>query len=257
MSSTACWTRSVRNFKLNLVAEDVPGTIVYTGMKECMGVWRYERLGVLFSPTPVLPHAHTRLLLVLLFFGLSACTTQRPPAAARGASPPPLDVAALRQALHEQINAARRTRGRPPLAYGADLQRLAQVHSRDMATQRYFAHENPAGADVNDRAQQFGLSCTKRLEDGRRARGFGENLFRITRYASYRDTYRKRGNETEHVERTYDWHTASEIAETAVASWLDSPGHRRNLLNPLFEAEGLGIAVTADGLHVYVTQVLC
>lgn len=41
-----------------------------------------------------------------------------------------------------------------------------------------------------------------------------------------------------------------------VRSWLDSPGHRRNLLKTTVSAHGIGVATDNED-HVYVTQVLC
>jgi len=46
---------------------------------------------------------------------------------------------------------------------------------------------------------------------------------------------------------------ASAIASEFVEGWLNSPGHRENLLETSWTAEGIGIRFAADG-SVFATQ---
>jgi len=50
-----------------------------------------------------------------------------------------------------------------------------------------------------------------------------------------------------------DYYTLEELAAQAVASWMDSPGHRENILTDYWLAEGIGIVIAPDG-RVYVTE---
>jgi uncharacterized protein YkwD len=50
--------------------------------------------------------------------------------------------------------------------------------------------------------------------------------------------------------------TMEEIASQVVNGWMNSPGHRENILNARYDREGIGIAVSSDG-KVYVTQNFC
>jgi uncharacterized protein YkwD len=40
--------------------------------------------------------------------------------------------------------------------------------------------------------------------------------------------------------------------ESVVSHWLESPSHRENLMNPAFNATGVGVAAAADGTTIYV-----
>lgn len=47
---------------------------------------------------------------------------------------------------------------------------------------------------------------------------------------------------------------ASNVAAQTVRLWLDSEGHRRNMLEPAYTHTGVGVAIDSDGIW-YVTQV--
>jgi len=54
----------------------------------------------------------------------------------------------------------------------------------------------------------------------------------------------------------YDWNSEEQIAETTVRGWMDSPGHRKNILTPHWRSEGIGVFLSPDD-KVYVTQNFC
>ena len=203
----------------------------------------------------------TWLLLMALLGLLAGCA---PSPAAETASEktetlddaPDLDLRALEAALHGRINAVRTQNGLGTLQRRPNLDRLAQMHSADMARQDFFGHENPRGERINDRARRLGMDCTVDLGDGRLLRGFGENLFSLHRYASYRDVHAQRGGESVQVGRQYTWRRTEGIVRTVVDGWMGSPGHRKNILNPYYSAEGLSVVPGPDG-ELFVTQALC
>ena len=61
---------------------------------------------------------------------------------------------------------------------------------------------------------------------------------------------------TDGVESNKDWLMPDEIAESAVTGWMDSPGHRKNILTNTYDKEGIGVAVASNGA-VYITQDFC
>lgn len=91
------------------------------------------------------------------------------------------------------VNAERAKSGRAPLAQSPDLNALAQAHACDMARRGYFSHTSPDGRSMMDRARRAGIGgiCT-----------MGENIARAPR-----------------------------DVPSVVASWMRSPGHRRNILD--------------------------
>jgi uncharacterized protein YkwD len=104
-----------------------------------------------------------------------------------------------------RVNDVRRRAGLLPLARNPCLDRVSQEHAEDMLTRAYFGHRTPEGLGPSERARA----------DGYRP-GIGENL----------------------VEQRFS-------AEDALESWLNSPDHRRNILDPDSREMGLGLAVGA------------
>ncbi len=106
-----------------------------------------------------------------------------------------------------------------------------------MAERGYFEHATPEGVRPADRA----------LRAGYRYRHIGENLFQSTRYESL--TYTRRDDPSTY---RYAWYTPEALAARTVEAWLESPGHRANLLAAHFTHGGVGVA--ARGLEVLVTM---
>lgn len=135
-----------------------------------------------------------------------------PPAAApdRG----PTDDGALAEVIR-LTNTERSRHGLGALAIDARLARAAWAHSADMARRGFFAHENPEGLQVWDRAVAAGYAY----------RRVAENIAAGQR-------------------------TAPEV----VAGWLASPGHRANILDGASTQIGVGRA-EGGPYGVYWTQV--
>ncbi|MDT0447600.1 CAP domain-containing protein [Streptomyces hesseae] len=100
-------------------------------------------------------------------------------------------------------NAERATAGLPPLAADARLAAAAQAYSTDMATRGFYSHTSPEGTEPWDRAAAAGAGH----------RGIGENIACGQR-------------------------SPAEV----VQGWMDSPGHRANILKPGFTHLGVGYA---------------
>jgi uncharacterized protein YkwD len=106
-----------------------------------------------------------------------------------------------------------------PLAWDDDIADVARDHSRQMARQNFFAHQDPKGRTVVDRAEQRDLRGWNKI---------GENLFMC--------------DEIDGFERY------------SVRGWLKSSSHRRNMLNREWSTTGIGVYRARDG-RIYVTQV--
>ena len=106
------------------------------------------------------------------------------------------------------LNARRSEAGLGPLSSSATLARAALRHSRDMGARRYFAHDTPDGIAPEERIAAVGYP--------RAGVTVGENLAWGEESAG----------------------TPVEIVE----GWMDSPGHRANILRPEFEEIGIGLA---------------
>jgi uncharacterized protein YkwD len=109
------------------------------------------------------------------------------------------------------INRERRLRGERPLLPNRRLRRAAQAHSQSMAFGDYFQHSSPSGQTPLARMRSVGYISSSRV-------GFevGENIA---------------------------WGTLSLATPRAiVASWMASPGHRANILDPHYTETGIGVS---------------
>ena len=108
-------------------------------------------------------------------------------------------------------NAARTSRGKPPLKQDARLRELARRYSQLMLERNFISHVTPDGKTLSDRFADFGI----------RYRFIAENLARY--------------------EGVFQTIPTNEVVD----GWLNSPGHRVNLLdekNRGFTHLGLGVA---------------
>lgn len=212
------------------------------------------------SSTSLAPmHRSLPTCCVLLFFialGMGGCAGSAPSVPDNDpAGMPSYDTDALEQAIHDRINEVRMRNGHSSLAWSSALASLSRTHSQDMAERGFFSHTNPDGDRPADRAREAGLTCSSVVEDvvddPSSAGGVGENIFNASAYSSRRVT--QRGDE-ETV--SYDWNTEDQLVDTIVDGWMDSEGHRQNILRDSYQAQGLGVSVS-DEKRVLVTQTFC
>ncbi|MGH7263715.1 MAG: CAP domain-containing protein [Candidatus Rokuibacteriota bacterium] len=124
---------------------------------------------------------------------------------------------ALESAILSAVNEVRRTHGLAPLEPDGALHAVARAHSEAMGGRDVLAHRDPASGSLADRARAAGIAF----------RAIGENLAR------------SRG--------------MTDPGIAVVQGWMQSPGHRRNILGSRFRKTGVG--VWHDGTAYYVTQV--
>lgn len=155
-----------------------------------------------------------------------------------------LNADALAAMIHGLINEERGKHGLSPLAWDDRLAAIALSHSRDMAERNYFDHVSPEGEDFYDRYQKHGYHRETRVGDT--VYQGGENLFLNNVVESY--TYDQVTGEI----LSYRFNDLEQLASSTVEGWMDSPGHRENILTP-FSREGIGIYVTDEG-EVYITE---
>ncbi len=186
------------------------------------------------------------LAAVLLLSGASAEARRRakrktPEKESRSA----VTVSSLEQKIHALINGEREKNGLAPLEWDERLGQIARKHSQDMATRDYFSHISPEGHDFSERYEQEGYTCGVKVEQT--IHMGAENIFQNNLYGSVT---------TMNGRVSYDWISEEKIAETTVAGWMKSPGHRKNILTPHGGKEGIGVSITPGG-KVYITQNFC
>jgi uncharacterized protein YkwD len=131
-----------------------------------------------------------------------------------GLRPTSTNIKLIRVATLCLINRERTMHGERPLRPNRRLRRAAQAHSQSMAFGDYFQHDGaggPGGGTPLARMRSVGYISSSRV-------GFevGENIA---------------------------WGTLSLSTPRAiVASWMASPGHRANILDPHYRETGIGVS---------------
>ena len=151
--------------------------------------------------------------------------------------------AEMEAAIHQRINAYRQQQGQTKLEWDNRLAGIAQAHSEDMAKNDRYSHINAAGDDPSARARKAGYDC-----HNPRSIGVAENIHLLY------------GHTSTLYGRPYEWETQERMIERFVTDWTNSPGHRRNILDPRYGKTGIGVAFgTARGTEggIYVTQKFC
>ena len=160
---------------------------------------------------------------------------------------PEFDAQRIEFLVHEFTNEERLNHGLSQLEFDSEISQIARGHSFDMAQRGYFAHETPEGLSPSDRAAENGYSCQK-MVGLLIYSGIAENIFQGHLFESY---YTINGEIT-----SYEWNSEEEIAKITVDGWMNSPGHRENILTEIFDREGIGVEITHDH-KIYVTQNFC
>jgi len=138
--------------------------------------------------------------------------------------------------VHRLINLERVKHGLKTLEYDEKLSSVAKSHSIDMANNEYFSHETPEGLNPTDRAGKADYVCRYQIGNLIYS-GIGENIHMV---------------EGSSVSL---WSSPESIAELAVSGWMDSPGHKKNILTSNFSSEGIGVYISPFTIHV--TQNFC
>ncbi|PCG87330.1 RNA polymerase [Streptomyces sp. WZ.A104] len=123
-------------------------------------------------------------------------------------APAPAAPAGTAAQVTELVNAERAKAGCGPVSVNELLNTAAQRHSADMAARDYFSHTSPDGTDPGDRITAAGYRWST----------YGENIAKGQR-------------------------TPADVMK----AWMNSPGHRANILNCSFKEIGVGKQESGDG----------
>jgi len=128
-----------------------------------------------------------------------------------------LTVADFEAAILKQTNLQRAKYQLPALLPNAELSDLARRHARNMARQKFFAHQDKEGMQVSDRQRKYYPQLMVQC--------IGENL-------------------------AYNQHSRRVFSPTEIVQgWMDSPDHRENILSPDYSHLGVGVVLIADELY--------
>lgn len=138
--------------------------------------------------------------------GVSACSSST-----AAAAPTPESVDQVERTVLCLVNRERTSRGLKRLKASSKLAKAATSHSRDMVRRGYFDHVSPNGGTMQDRIKQTGWFS------GGRSYAFAENIA---------------------------WGSGTlSNPQHIVESWMNSAGHRHNILNRRYTELGVGVAL--------------
>ncbi|MCK9902469.1 serine protease [Parafrankia colletiae] len=143
--------------------------------------------------------------------------TQNPPPPPPATTPPanPPGTGTPQDEILRLTNVERQKAGCGPLLFDASLTAAAQAHSADMATNNYFSHTGQNGSTAGSRAQAAGWP-----------NGYvGENIA-----------------------------AGSTTPAATIQMWMNSSGHRANILNCAYTHLGVGYAQGGGTYRYYWTQ---
>jgi uncharacterized YkwD family protein len=116
-------------------------------------------------------------------------------------------VSAFEQQVVELTNQERAKNGLPALKLDVELSKVARDKSKDMQTKNYFSHTSPTYGSPFDMMKAYGVSY----------KSAGENIAMGQR-----------------------------SPEEVVQAWMNSQGHRENIMNPNFTHIGVGHVATGN-----------
>lgn len=119
------------------------------------------------------------------------------------------------QKVAELVNIERQKAGLSALTFDQSVSNVARTKSKDMAANNYFAHQSPTYGSAGDMLTKFGIKWS----------AWGENIA-----------------------------SGQKTPEAVVTAWMNSPGHRANILSTNFSKIGVGYAVNSNGTP-YWTQI--
>lgn len=141
-----------------------------------------------------------------------------------------LDLDKTKKFIFQYTNEERKKAGLASLKWNDPLSELAAYHSRNMVEHKFFSHVDHKGMDPAARWESmfphiFG--------------GVGENIA----YAKRLQLLSGPGSSNE-----------EKVAHSFVTTWMNSPGHRKNILRPMFNSVGIALSRSADGEMIFATQ---
>lgn len=195
---------------------------------------------------------------------------------------PELNISKIESLVHQKVNYQRTQHGLTPLSYDNQISTIARAHSQDMAKNNYFEHVSLTGKEPWERGFQYGYQTCGTLEAialQEQYDQFPQTSASQSQYQQAMSIYNQLNSKIENGELfgglaenisqnwaydsityvngipIYDWNTEENIAQQTVIGWMNSPGHRENILSG-FHSEGIGVAIASDD-KVYITQNFC
>lgn len=123
-------------------------------------------------------------------------------------------VSSYEQKVVELVNVERQKAGLSALKLDSSMSNIARMKSKDMADNNYFAHQSPTYGSAGDMLSKYGIKWS----------AWGENIA-----------------------------SGQKTPEAVVTAWMNSPGHKANIMSTNFSRIGVGYVTNSNGT-AYWTQ---
>jgi len=153
------------------------------------------------------------------------------PAPTPQVTPPPANYSEIEQKVFNLTNVERVNHSLAPFAQSSGHAGMARYQSCCLASHNILEHESEECGTLEGRMELFALGLP-----------VAENLARVPDARLY---YATNGS-------PYDLYTDDEVAANIVDGWMNSPGHRANILDS--DLTTLGVGVCKEGYYFYATQ---
>ena len=163
-----------------------------------------------------------------------------------------LDCELLSKLILEETNRFRASRGRGALNAFRPLMKAAQDHSQAMADYNFFAHNNP-----RDRSQRTLTDRIRRVN--LRPRAYAENIA-LTYSQDFREMFASTKKGRQFRSQGVAEHTYRTLAQSVTQQWINSRGHRENMLGKSYTLIGFGFATARDARgfkRIYCVETFC
>ena len=117
------------------------------------------------------------------------------------------------------VNRERESAGVKPLLFSSELEHAARQHSATMAAAGFFEHRGEGEPKLFDRVTASGMDTDH----------VGENIFETSEGVT------------------------GAVADECVRMWMQSDGHRMNMLSPEFDKTGIAVGISRNGEN-YITE---
>ena len=144
----------------------------------------------------------------------------------------PMRYWVIERSIQHYTNKERRKRKLRLLRGHKALIHAAKSHSRWMAKTGRYSHAGAGGSAPHQRAARAGFTGTTTSEN----------------------IWNTQGRSGSAWKSSFRWRNDWQLGKAAVISWLNSPGHRSNMLSAQWNYSGMGVAINRKG-RIYLTQV--
>jgi uncharacterized protein YkwD len=120
--------------------------------------------------------------------------------------------------IFQKVNELRKERNAPDLIWNEFVASEARRHAANMSARHFFAHEDPQRGDIDKRLNRSSIEWNRCAENIYREKGFEDPVDDVTQ------------------------------------SWLNSPEHRRNMMDSGLAETGVGAFMQPDGT-AFIVQI--